>query len=100
MALLEYDQTWTFTSTGAGAWADCGFATYHTFQFEADAASSGAFVIETRRKSGTSTAEIMPSLSVNGSTAATWSAGAAFYQIRPRVTDITGTVKVQGQGIS
>lgn len=101
MPILEFDKLWTFTSTGAGSWERATWARDITFYIETPPGSTAGVRLEHRRKG--STLVSLFSSATMGSSAGNSTAlsfGGAYYEIRPRVTDITstGTVYVQAIG--
>jgi hypothetical protein len=100
MPILEYDRLWTFTSTGAGTWQDAHWAQNVTFHIETAAGSTATVVLEQRRHGGSAAAAFEAAINMGASSAVTRAYSGAYYQVRPRVTDITstGTVYIQGIG--
>ena len=96
--MLEYDRSYTLTSSGATAWEDAYQASNHTFVIETGAGSTATVRPETRGYNSSigillSTAVI----TLDASSAVAVSIVGALYQVRCRVTDMTstGTVRVQ-----
>src|SRR5690554_1908144 len=100
--LIEYDRTFTFTSTGASEWVSARFADQHNVLAETAAGSTATVVIEQRRKGGTAVAQVSSSLNLGASALAFEQFGGAFHELRVRVSDLTstGTIRVQMVGNS
>ena len=101
MPILEFDRTWTFTSTGAGGWESAKWAQNIQFIVETPPGSTAGVRLEHRRKGSTLVSLLSSATmasSAGNSTAFAYSG--VFFEIRPRVTDMTstGTVYVQGIG--
>ena len=100
MPILEFDRKWAFTSTGSGGWERATWAQQITFVCESAAGSTGTVRLEHRRKGSTSVSLFDTAVVLDASTAVTKAFVGAYYEIRPRVTDMTstGTITVQGIG--
>ena len=98
MPMLEYSVGQAFTSTGVSAWYDAYTARAHTFVFESNAASTGAFQMQTRLKNGTNTA-VLSSGNITASSVMTYTFVGPYYQTRVRMKTITGTVTARWFGI-
>lgn len=100
MGLLEFSRIWTFTSTGAGTWQDAYTANNVTFHIETNAGSTCTVQLEHRRKNGTNTSLFEAATNMGASSVVTRAFQGVYYQVRPRVTDSTGTVTIHGVGNS
>lgn len=100
MRLVEFDKTWTFTSTGAGVWQDAYTAGNLTFYVETAPGSTATILLEHRRQASSLTVAFATAVNMAQAASTAQAYAGAYYQIRPRVTDMTstGTVYVQAVG--
>jgi hypothetical protein len=100
MRLLEFDKKWTFSSTGSGAWQDSYTAGDVTFYVETGPGSTATVLLEHRQYNSSLSVPFGAAVNVGAGASTAQAFSGAYYQVRPRVTDLTstGTVTVTAVG--